>query len=209
MPLIKRCWLPHRLACFNSLKALCLLIIQSVWQIIFSMEPSSSRTSYFSWVPFGLFWKFSFQFLQLLSPVWLCVNPWVAAGQASLPITNSPRACSKSCPSSQRCHPTNPSSAIPFSSYIFSSIRVVFNELALHIRWPKYWSFSFSTNPYNWYSGLIFFRIDWYDLLTVQGTLKSLCQHHSPKASIFQCSALFIVQLSHPYMTTGKTHSFD
>ena len=156
MPLIKRCWLPHRLACFNSLKALCLLIIQSVWQIIFSMEPSSSRTSYFSWVPFGLFWKFSFQFLQLLSPVWLFVNPWVAAGQASLPITSSPRACSKSCPPSQWCHPTNSSSAIPFSSYIFSSIRVVSNELALHIRWPKYWSFSVSTNPYNWYSGLIF-----------------------------------------------------
>ena len=88
---------------------------------------------------------------------------------------------------------------------IFPSIRVLSNELVLHIRWPKYWSFSFSISPSNEYSGLIFFRMDWLDLLAVQGTLKSLLQHHSSKASILWRSAFFIVQLSHPYMTTGKT----
>ena len=88
---------------------------------------------------------------------------------------------------------------------IFPSIRVFSNELALHIRWPNYWSFSFSISPSNEYSGLISFRMDWLDLLAVQGTLKSLLQHHSSKASILQCSDFFIVQLSHPYMTTEKT----
>ena len=88
---------------------------------------------------------------------------------------------------------------------IFPSIRIFSNESALHIRWPKYWSFSFNISPSNEYSGLISFRMDWLDLLKVQGTLKSLLQHHSSKASILQCSAFFIVQLSYPYMTTGKT----
>ena len=88
---------------------------------------------------------------------------------------------------------------------IFPSIRVFSNESALHIRWPKYWSFSFSISPSNEYSGLVFFRMDWLDLLAVQGTLKSLLQHHSSKASILQRSAFFMVQLSNPYMTTGKT----
>ena len=88
---------------------------------------------------------------------------------------------------------------------IFPSIRVFPNELALHIRWPKYWSFSFSISPSNEYSGLTFFKIDWFDFLAVQGTLKSLLQPHSLKASILQCSAFFMVQLSHPYLTTGKT----
>ena len=88
---------------------------------------------------------------------------------------------------------------------IFPSIKVFSNESVLLIRWPKYWSFSFSISPSNEYSGLISFRIDWLDLLAVQGTLKSLLQHHSSKASILQHSAFFIVQLSHPYMTTGKT----
>jgi len=87
---------------------------------------------------------------------------------------------------------------------IFPSIRVFFSESALYIRWPKYWSFSFSISPSSDYSGFISFRIDWFDLLAVQGTLKSLLQHHSVKASILQCSAFFMVQLSHPYMTTGK-----
>ena len=85
------------------------------------------------------------------------------------------------------------------------SIRVFSNKLALHIRWPKHWSFSFSISPSNEYSGLISFRIDWFDLLAVQGTLKSLLQHHSSKASVLWCSAFFMVQLSHPYMTIGKT----
>ena len=88
---------------------------------------------------------------------------------------------------------------------IFPSIRVFSNESALHVRWPKYWRFSFNISPSNEYPGLISFRIDWLDLLAVQGTLKSLLQHHSSKASILRCSAFFIVQLLHPYMTTGKT----
>jgi len=97
------------------------------------------------------------------------------------------------------CHPLFlPPLSIP-------SIRVFSNESVLRIRWPKYWSFSFSISPSNEYSGLISFRIDWLDLLAVQGTLKSLLQHHSSKASILSCSAFFMVQLSHPYMTTGKT----
>ena len=97
------------------------------------------------------------------------------------------------------CHPL----LLPPS--IFPSFSVFSNESILHIRWPKYWSFNFSISPSNEYSGLISFRMDWLDPLAVQGTLKSLLQHQSSKASILQCSALFIVQLSHPYMTTGKT----
>ena len=92
---------------------------------------------------------------------------------------------------------------------IFPSIKVFFIEWTLHIRWIKYWSFSFSISPSNKYPGLISFRIDWFDLLAVLGTLKSLMQHHSSKASILPHSAFFMVQLSHPYMTTGKNHSFD
>ena len=88
---------------------------------------------------------------------------------------------------------------------VFPSIRVFSNESALHIRWPKYWSFSFNSSPSNEHPGLISFRMDWLDLLAVQGTLKSLLQHHSSKASVLWCSAFFIVQLSQPYMTTGKT----
>ena len=88
---------------------------------------------------------------------------------------------------------------------IFPSIRVFSNESALHIRWPKYWSFSFNTSPSNEHPGLISFRMDWEDFLAVQGTLKSLLQHHSSKASILRHSAFFVVQLSHPYMTTGNT----
>ena len=88
---------------------------------------------------------------------------------------------------------------------VFPRIRVFSNKLTLHIRWPNYWSFSFSISPSNTYSGLISFRIDWFDLFAIQGTLKSFLQHHSSKAAILRCSAFFIVQLSHPYMTTGKT----
>ena len=117
-----------------------------------------------------------------------------------------PGACSNSCPSSWwssshfiLCH------LLLLLSSVFPSIRVFSNELVLHIMWPKYWSFSFRISPSNEYSGLISFRMDWLDLLAVQGTLKSLLQHHSSKASILWCSAFFIVHLSHPYMTTGKT----
>ena len=96
-----------------------------------------------------------------------------------------------------------------FLPSIFPSIRVFSNESVLHFRWPKYWSFGLSISPSNEYTGLISLRMDWLDLLAVQGTLKSLLQHHSSKASILWCSAFFTVQLSHPYMTTGKNHSFD
>ena len=106
----------------------------------------------------------------------------------------------------QPSHPL--SSPIPPPS-IFPSIRVFSNESVPYIRWPKYWSFSFNISPSNEYLGLISFSIDWLDLLTVQGTLKHLLQHHSSKASILWCSAFFIVQLSHSYVTTGKNHSFD
>ena len=127
---------------------------------------------------------------------------------ARLPCPSpTPRAYSNSSSLSQWCHPTTSSSIIPFFLLpsIIPSIRVFSNESVLRIRWPKYWSFSFSILPSNEYSGLISFRTDWLDLLAVQGTLKSLLQHHSSKASILWCSAFFIVQLSHPYMTTGKT----
>ena len=124
---------------------------------------------------------------------------------ARLPCPSlSPRVWSNSCPLSQCCHPTISSSVIPFSSCLQSFPAGLSNESGFHIRWPKYWRFSFSISPSNEYSGLISFRIDWFDL-AVQGTHKGLLQHHSPKASILWCSAFFIVQLSHPYMTTGKT----
>ena len=119
----------------------------------------------------------------------------------------TPGVHSDSRPSSQRCHPAISSSVIPFSScpQIPPSIRVFSNESTLRMRWPKYWSFSFSIIPSKEHPGLISFRMDWLDLLPVQGTLKSLLQHHTSKASILQHSAFFTVQLSHPYMTTGKT----
>ena len=115
-----------------------------------------------------------------------------------------PRAYSNSCPLSQRCHPIISTFLVTFFSSIFPTIRVFPNESVLHIRWPKYWSFSFSISPSNDYLGLASFTIDWLDLLAVQGTLKSLVQHHSSKESVLQCSTFFIAQLSHPYMTTGE-----
>ena len=118
----------------------------------------------------------------------------------------TPRGFTDSCPLSWWCHPTISSSVIPFSSHLQTFPESVFsNESALRIRWPNYWSFSFSISPFNEYLGLISFRMDWLDLLAVQGTLKSLLQHHSSKASVLQLSACFIVQLSHSYMTTRKT----
>ena len=132
-------------------------------------------------------------------------TPWTAARQASLSITNSQSllklmSIESVMPSNHLIH-CRPLLLLPS---VFPSIRVIFNESVLHIRWPKYWSFSFSISPSNEYSGLISFRKDWFDLLAVQGTLKSPLQHHSSKASIVQCSAFFMVQLSHPYMTTGE-----
>ena len=144
--------------------------------------------------------------VQSLSRVRLFATPWTEARQASLSITNSWRLLKL----------MSIESVMPYNHFflchtllllpsIFPSIRVFSNESALCIRWPKYWSFSFTVSPSNEYPGLISFRMDWQNLLAVQGTLKSLLQHHSSKASILWRSAFFMVQLSHPYMTTGKT----
>ena len=144
--------------------------------------------------------------VQSLRHVQLFETPWSAAHQASLPITNSQSllklmSIESVMPSNRLilCRPL----LLPPS--IFPSIRVFSNESDLCTRWPNYRSFSFSISPSSEYSGLTSFKIDWFDLLAVQGTLKSLLQHHTSKVSIFWCSAFFIVQLSHPYMTTGKT----
>ena len=148
---------------------------------------------------------FWFSSVQSLSHIWLFVTPWTAALQASLSITNSQSllklmSFESVMPSNHLilCRPLLPPS-------IFPSIRVFSNESVLRIRWPEYWNFNFSISPSNEYSGLISFRMYWLDLPAVQGTLESLLQHHSSKASILQHSAFFIVQLSHLYMTTGKT----
>ena len=144
--------------------------------------------------------------VQWLSHVWHFVTPWTAARQASLSITDSRSSLKlmsieSVMPSNHLifCHP------LLLLPSIFPSIRVFSNESVLRIRWPKYCSFSFSISPSNEYSGLISFRMDWLDLLAVQGALKSLLQHHSSKASFLWCLPFLIVQLSHPYMTTGKT----
>ena len=138
----------------------------------------------------------------MLSRVWLSVTPWTAACQASLSITNSQSilrlmSIELVMPSNHLilCHPF----LLPS---IFPSIRVFSNTSVLPIRWSKYYSFSFSINPSNEHSEMISFRMDWLDLIAAQGTLKSLLQHHSSKASVLRCSAFFMVQLSHPYMTT-------
>ena len=144
--------------------------------------------------------------VQLLSHVRLFATPGITARQASLSITNSRSLLKLMSIESVMlsshlilCHP------LLLLPSIFPSIRVFSNESALYIRWPKYWSFSFNISPPNEHSGLMNFRIDWLDFLAVQGTLKSLLQNHSSKASVILCSAFFIVQLSHPYMTSGKT----
>ena len=147
-----------------------------------------------------------FVVVQLLSCILLFVIPGTSASQPSLSITISlslfKHMCIKSVMPSNHlilCHPL-----LPLPS-VFPRISVFSNESALHIKWPKYWSFIFIISPSNEYSGLISFRIDWFDLLVVQGTLKSLLQHHSLKVSIFWSSTFFVVQLSYAYMTTGKT----
>ena len=144
--------------------------------------------------------------VQLLSCVRLSVTPWTAARQASLSLSISQSMIKLMSIESMMpfnhlilCHP------LLLLPSLFPSIRVFYNESALHIRWPKYWSFSFNISPSNEYSGLISFGIDRVDLLAVQGNIKSLLQYHSSKSSILWCSAFFTVQLSHPYMTTGKT----
>ena len=163
-----------------------------------------------SFIPL-LQWRFfslahQFSSVQPLSHVRLFATPWTAARQASLSITNSrspakPMSIKLVMPSNHLilCHP------LLLLPSIFPSIRVFSNESALRIRWPKYWSFSFNISLSNEHPGLISFRMNWLDVLAVQGILKSLLQHHSSKASILWHSAFFIVQLSHRYMTTGKT----
>ena len=153
-----------------------------------------------------MFSSVQFSSVQFLSHVQLFVTPWIAALQASLSITNShsppkPMSIVSVIPSNHLilCHP------LLLLPSIFPSIRVFSNESVLCMRWPKYWSFSFSISPFNEHPGLISFRMDWLDLFPVQGTLRSLLQHHSSKASILRLSAFFIIQLSYPYMTTGKT----
>ena len=147
-----------------------------------------------------------FSSVQSLSHVWCFATQWTAARQASLSITNSwsllrLMSIELVMPSNHRiiCRPL----LLPPS--IFPSIRVFSSESLLHVRWPKYWSFNFNISPSNEHSGLIYFKMYWLDLLAVQGTLKTHFQHHSSKASILQHSALFTVQLSHPYITPGKT----
>ena len=166
--------------------------------MVFKTSPISQIHIYRrSWIVGGMS-------VQLLSHIRLFVTPWTAARQASLSFTNSQSLLKLM--SIVSVTPSNhlilccPLLLLPL---IFPSIRVFVNELALCIRWPKYWSFSIS--PSNEYSGLISFRMDWLDLLAVQGTHTSFLQHYNSKAPILQCSAVFMVQLSHPYMTTGKT----
>ena len=158
--------------------------------------------------PYNCPTRLSVQFssVQSLSRVRLFATPWTAACQASLSITNSQSSLKLMSTESVMlsnhlifCH------LLLFLPSIFSSIRVFSNQSALRTRRPKYWSFSFRISPSNEHSGLTSFRIDWLDLLAVERTLKSLLQHHSSIASILQCSAFFMVQLSHPYMTNGKT----
>ena len=154
--------------------------------------------------------RYFFSSTQSLSHVWLFATPWTAAHQASLSISSAQILFKL-----MFVEPVMPSNHLilycPFllPPSIFPSIRVFSNESVLRIRWPKYWNYSFSINPSNKYSGLISFSMDWLDALAVQGILKSLLQHHSSKASIIWCSAFFIVQLSHPYMTIGKNYNFD
>ena len=147
-------------------------------------------------------------------------NPWAAVilpvvsnslrphglQQVRLPRPSpAPRACSNSCPSSQWCHPTISSSVVPFSSCLQSFPASGSFPMSQFFRWPEYWSFSFSISPSNEYSGLISLRIDWFDFLAVQRTLKSLLQQHSSKTSTLRCSAFFMAQVSHPYVAIGKT----
>ena len=146
-----------------------------------------------------------FSLVQSLSHVGLSEIPWIAARQASLSITNS-QSSPKLMSIESVMHFSHLILCCPLLILptVLPSIKVFCNESTLYMRWPKYWSFSFSISPSNEHPGLISFRMDWLDLLAVQGSLKSLLQHHSSKASILQCSTFFTVQLSYPYMTTGK-----
>ena len=186
------------------------LSLDSVSSNEFSLSPSLSSLLPLLKLDYSKFKLYtlspSVQFSSVAQSCLTLSTPWTTAHQASLSITNSrsppkPMSIKSMMPSNHLilCCP------VLLLPSIFPSIRVFSNESVLHIRWPKYWSFSFNISPSNEHPGLISFRMDWSDLLAVQGTLKSLLQHHSSKASILQCSAFFTVQLSHPYMMTGKT----
>ena len=191
---------------YSLLSGLCCIKYQHIFMPLnycyfishFIQSDSSFNFAHYSFQKlFTLTW-FQFSSVQLFSRVRLFATPRIAAHQASLSITNSwsppkPMSIESMMPSNHLilCHP------LLLLPSIFPSMRVVSNESTIHIRWPKYWTFSFNISPSNEYSGLISFRMDWLDLLEVQGTLKSLLQHHSSKPSILQCSAFFIVQLSH------------
>ena len=183
----------------------CPLLLMPSKSRLIGKDPDDGK----DWGPLGKSPKTSvpqFSSVQLLSRVQLFATPWITACQASLSITNSWNLLKLmpielAMPSSHLIH-CRPLLLLP---PIPPSIRVFSNESTLLMRWPKYWSFSFNISPSNEHPGLISFRMDWLNLLPVQGTLKSLLQHHSSEASIFRRSAFFTVQLSHPYMTTGKT----
>ena len=169
------------------------------------MKLSTTYVFLFYWVTGRALSFFIFSSVQSLSHVWPFATPWTAAHQASLSITNSQSLLKLM--SIESVMPSNHLILCHFFLLpsIFPSIRVFSNESVLRIRQPMYWSFSFSISPSNEYTGLISFRMYWFDPLAVQGTLRSLLQHHSSKASILWHSVFFLVQLSHPYMTTGKT----
>ena len=178
----------------NIYVSVCILLLLSSFVIVLALCAS--------WDNINL----QFSSVQSLSCVRLLATPWTAAHHASLSITNSqspPKPMSiESVMPSNHLIAHRPLLLLPS---IFPSIRVFSNESALHIRWPKYWSLSFNISPSNEHPGLVSFRMDWLDLLAVQGTLRSLLQHHSSKASILRHSAFFTVQFSHPYVTTGRT----
>ena len=172
---------------------------------LLTLVESQLGKNFFNFLYYSFSYYFQFSSIQSLSHIQFFVTPWTKARQVSLSIANSqsspkPISIESVMPSNHLilCRP------LLLLPWIFPSIRVLWNESALRIRWPKYWSFSFNITPSNEHPGLIF-RMDWLDLLAVQGTLKSLLQCHSSKASILRRSAFFILQLSHPYMTTGKT----
>ena len=195
------------LGCGNEFKSILISVKNSLSQKNIALFPCKPPVRALSYIKCLL--KHQFSSVQSLSHVQLFATSWIAAHQASLSITNSqspPKPISiKSVMPSNHLILCRPLLLLPS---IFPSIRVFSNESALPMRWPKYWSFSFNISPSNEHPGLIFFRMDWLHLLAVQGTLKTLLQHHSWKASILQSSAFFILQLSHPYMTTGKAIAF-
>ena len=207
LPMNIQCWFPLRLTSLISLQSKGLSTVFSsttVWKHqFFGVQTSLWSNSHIHTWLLVLYSRFLFSSVQSLSHVWLFVIPWTAARQAFLSITNS---CSLlTLTSIELVMPSHPLSSLVIPPSIFPNTTVFSNELVLCIRWPKYCSFSFSISPYNEYSGLISFRMDWFDFLAVQEILKILLQHHSSKASILQHPSFFIDQLLHPYMTTGKT----